>query len=93
MLDFGAGETIRLEAIFEAASADHLTETPLAADQTITRIDDSHVRLEAAVLDTPQLRWWLLGFGDNVEVVAPEGLRHEFAAVTVAMAAAYSKAG
>ena len=25
--------------------------------------------------DTPQLVWWLLGLGDGVEVIKPDGLR------------------
>jgi predicted DNA-binding transcriptional regulator YafY len=93
MLDFGAGETIRLEAIFETSAAEHLSETPLSADQIITPVDDGHVRLEATVVDTPQLSWWLLGFGSYVEVVAPAGLRQEFATVTAAMATTYAPGG
>ncbi|MBX3302969.1 MAG: WYL domain-containing protein [Nitrospira sp.] len=30
--------------------------------------------------DTLELRWWLLGFGDMVEVLGPKTLRKEFAA-------------
>mgnify|MGYP003324733769 CR=1 FL=1 len=28
--------------------------------------------------DTSQLRWWLLGFGEQVEVIKPAHLREEF---------------
>jgi predicted DNA-binding transcriptional regulator YafY len=42
------------------------------------------------VLDTLQLRWWLLGFGDQVEVVAPKSLRQEFAETARNMAGYYS---
>ncbi len=34
--------------------------------------------VESTVLDTAQLRWWLLGFGGRVEVLEPEFLRDEF---------------
>jgi len=37
--------------------------------------------MEATVKDTSQLRWWLLGFGDSVEVLKPEKLRKEFAQI------------
>jgi predicted DNA-binding transcriptional regulator YafY len=47
------------------------------------------VLIEASVLDTPQLRWWLLGFGDAVEVVEPKSLRREFAEMSRAMASYY----
>jgi predicted DNA-binding transcriptional regulator YafY len=89
-MDFGTGKRIRLEAIFDAAAADHLTETPLAQDQVMTPVDRTRVRLRATLLDTAQLRWWLHAFGDNVEVVAPAVLRREFARVATAMAASYA---
>ena len=89
MLHFGAGSSIRLEAIFEVASAEHLLETPLSPDQVITPIDADRVRLVATVLDTPQLRWWLLGFGARVEVVAPGPLRSELAGIARGMATVY----
>lgn len=90
MLDFGAGKMVRLEAIFDTPSAEHLAETPLSADQSITLVDEDHIRLLATVLDTPQLRWWLLGFSNHVEVMAPAGLRREFETMSVAMAASYA---
>jgi predicted DNA-binding transcriptional regulator YafY len=90
VLDFGAGKRIRLEARFASESAIHLYESPLSADQQLTPVDKDSVRLRATVNDTPQLRWWLLAFGDNVEVVAPASLRAQFATVAAAMAAAYA---
>ena len=33
--------------------------------------------LTATVADTAELRWWLLGFGDGVEVLGPKALRRE----------------
>jgi predicted DNA-binding transcriptional regulator YafY len=38
-------------------------------------LDNGHQRLRATVPDTAQIRWWLLGLGDNVEVIAPASLR------------------
>lgn len=83
------GEPIRLEAIFDRAAAFHLHETPLSADQTITDLDDARVVVQATVQDTAELRWWLLGFGAQVEVVAPAPLRQEFQAMALWMAALY----
>ena len=42
------------------------------------------------VADTAELRWWLLGFGDGVEVVRPKALRNEFREMTNNMARMYS---
>ena len=89
-LNFGASRKIRLEALFDAPAADHLQETPLSHDQTIDDAGDGRVRVRASVLDTPQLRWWLLGIADGVEVVAPAALRRDFTQMTAAMAAQYT---
>jgi predicted DNA-binding transcriptional regulator YafY len=83
-----SNEPLRLVARFQAAAAEHLRETPLAQDQTL-KVTDGHVVLTATVPDTAQLRWWLLGFGDNVEVLAPPALRQEIAIAVEAMAAQY----
>ena len=68
-------EPIRLEARFKDGTAVHLEETPLAPDQKLKPEGDGWTRLTATVAETAQLRWWILGFGANVEVCAPEGLR------------------
>lgn len=89
---FELGRTIRLRALFHRDVAAHLYESPLAADQTLTEVD-GEVMLEATVLDTSQLRWWLLGFGAAVEVLKPRALRDELKKITTAMAARYNKEG
>lgn len=76
---FGGGETITLEAIFRDHAGDHLYETPLDANQTLTPLDDGKLRLSAMVVNTEQLRWWLLGFGGRVEVLLPQALRESVA--------------
>jgi predicted DNA-binding transcriptional regulator YafY len=70
---------IHLTAIFSAEVVVHLYETPLSADQTLLQLPDGRVRLTARVKETQQLRWWLQGFGDAVEVVHPVSLRREIA--------------
>lgn len=90
-MNFGAGGHIRLDAVFDRAAAEHLYETPLSEDQRLTEVDEKRVRLQATVADTRQLRWWLLAFGDGVEVRAPAALRVEFVSTVAAMAAAYSQ--
>jgi predicted DNA-binding transcriptional regulator YafY len=41
--------------------------------------------VEATIRDTQELRWWLLGFGDAVEVLALAHLRKEFTERVAAM--------
>ena len=86
---YGAGKAIRLDALFTLAAAEHLNETPLSEDQRLSAEVDGRVRLRATVADTPQLRWWLLAFGDAVEVAGPAALKDWFAATTAAMATLY----
>ena len=72
---FGHGEEIRLSALFRAETGDHLLETPLARDQVVSQAADGWMRVVATVRDTPQLRWWLQAFGDQVRVEGPKTLR------------------
>ena len=67
-----------LEVIFEPMAGFHLTETPIAKDQVLKRLEDGRYVLKVKLPDTSQIRWWLLGFGSQVEVVRPVSLRREF---------------
>jgi predicted DNA-binding transcriptional regulator YafY len=69
-----SGEMVRLEVLFEADAAYHLRETRLSEDQELTDQPDGRVLVKATVRDTGELRWWLLGFEEAVEVLSPEGL-------------------
>lgn len=85
-----AGAPITLRAAFSRAAGEHLYETPLSADQLLEAGADGVVHLTATVPKTRSLVWWLLGFGDGVEVLGPPELRAEMAAIAVRMAAAYA---
>jgi len=71
-------ETIKLKALFFDGAGHHLLETPLSEDQKTSESDDGELLVEATVNDSAQIRWWLMGFGDGVEVLEPEALRDEF---------------
>ncbi len=73
------GATIRLKARFTREAAAHLWESRLSEDQIISDDRAAWVMVEATVADTPQLKWWLLGFGAQIEVLEPHGLRDEVA--------------
>jgi predicted DNA-binding transcriptional regulator YafY len=79
---FGRGKLIHLVVRMADHAALHLAGTPLSSDQTISTADaDGFVTVKATVEDTAQLRWWLLGFGDYVDVLRPVSLRRELRAV------------
>lgn len=82
------GEKIRLVARFTAAAAAHLRETALSEDQELTEEGDT-VCVRATVIDSPQLCWWLKGFGDQVEVLEPADLREEFAQMAFSLQKKY----
>lgn len=77
-------DEIELVAVFTEGAAAHLYERQLSADQSLESIEDGTL-LKATVSDSSELRWWLLGFGDRVEVLEPRNLREELRATTEAM--------
>lgn len=90
-LDFGTGEVIAIRLRFFDGKGEHLNETPLSPDQVIHTDPDrpGEMTVTATVAATPQLTWWLQGFGDGVEVLAPATLRDTLAATARRMAARY----
>jgi len=92
-LDFAIGGEIRLKARVSRHIAFHLQERPLHEDQQLTDTGDGSWLLESTAQDTNELRWWLLGFGENIEVLEPSALRDEFARIAHAMAARYADSG
>ncbi len=44
----------------------------------MTEQSDNRVLLEGTVTDTLELRWWLAGFGSQVEVIEPVEIREHF---------------
>ena len=73
--DYSYGRDIELVARFDAFAGKALLETPLAPNQTHRQLEDDRVEIRATVTDSEQLRWWLMGFGSGVEVIAPDHLR------------------
>ena len=86
---FGSQTPIDLELVFYHGAGEHLFETPLCRNQTLSDLGDGSLKLTAHLPHTQQLEWWLLGFGAGVEVVKPEGLREQMKGVVEAMAERY----
>ena len=80
---------IKLVLRFTTAAVEHLRETPLSIDQQILADIPGWIRLQATVTDTAQLRWWLMAFGDQVEVLEPANLRDEFINVSQSLHGIY----
>ncbi|WP_031598984.1 helix-turn-helix transcriptional regulator [Ferrovum myxofaciens] len=73
------GILVRFEALFTPEAGNHLCETPLSEDQAVTVQEDGKLKVTATIHQNPQLVWWLLGFGADVEVIAPVELRSQIA--------------
>ena len=83
-------QPIKLVALFSAETGEQFSEWQLAKDQRTTTEPDGRLRLEATVPDTEELRWWLQGFGEYVEVLEPASLRKEFRQTSERMRSMYS---
>lgn len=62
-LGFGNGEKKQLKVVLSREAGEHLYESRLSEDQTITERPDGRLEIFATVADTPQLEWWLRAVG------------------------------
>jgi len=95
VFDITAGKTseCRVRLRFYQGAGEHLLESPLEPEQSIHRIDQDCLELSATTHDSYELRWWILGFGSRVEVLAPEHLRGAIAEELRASAKHYLSPG
>lgn len=91
--NFGDGRKLHIELEFDHDYGDHLWESPLSNDQKIEAIAGNKLRVSATVADTPQLRWWLMGFGQGVEVISPASVRSEMTSTSKALGKLYGRKG
>ena len=75
-----AGAPIRLKATLNDHLASLLEETPLSADQKITRSADQKITLTATLPRSWQLDFWLLSQGSAITVISPVALRRDLIA-------------
>ncbi len=89
-LSFPVGGDIHLKAVFsKRTDVQRLEEAPLASDQSIVSRKDGRFEITVTIADSLQLRWWLHGFGNRVEVVKPLKLREEFKQLAHSLTAIY----
>ena len=87
-MHFGNGKTIRLSAVVSEWLKRILEETPMSVEQSF-KLDGDDIRLTATVTDSWQLTWWLMSWGDGIEVVSPVALRRKIAGLLSDAAAQY----
>ncbi len=74
---------------FDASVATRVAETTWHPTQTLAGNDDGSLTWRARVSGTFEIRPWILGWGADVEVLAPAVLRDEVAGITGRAAARY----
>lgn len=87
--DIPDGEEIRLVIRVRPLVAAHLEEARLGEEQVLEDMEDDWCRVTVNVRATQQLRWWLQGFGAQVEVLEPASLRAEFSKLGQELALLY----
>jgi len=63
---FGEGKRIRLTFRITKQAGQHLLESPLSRDQEVKDLGNTY-EINATVVESEQLKWWLRGYGDAVE--------------------------
>ena len=71
-------ELYTFKAVFDNTAAAHLIETPLNSSQKTKRLQDGRLLISARMTDTLQFEQWLMSFGSDVEILAPNKLRNKF---------------
>ncbi|MDM0022174.1 helix-turn-helix transcriptional regulator [Variovorax saccharolyticus] len=71
---FGAGKRIELVFRLPKGIALHLLESPVSTDQQVRELPDGRSEFKATVIESQQLRWWLRGFGKDLELRKPARL-------------------
>ena len=73
------GKIYRVKLLFAPMVAGNVAEVLWHRTQKLTWRDDSKLLFEAEVDGLREIMWWIAGYGDQVEVVAPPLLRRRIA--------------
>ena len=71
--------------------ADNVAEVAWHKTQRVVRNDDGTLDFHVTVSGLQEISWWILGYGDQAEVLQPAELRQLVAARAVRMAQRYSQ--
>lgn len=69
------GELVTVRVIFSTSVARYIRDRLWHPSQKLTELSDGRIELTLRVADTLEVRRWILGFGRDVEVVSPVGLK------------------
>ena len=78
---------------FEPMVAGNVAEVQWHRTQRVEWNDDGSIEFHVRVDGLGEITWWILGYGEQVEVVAPAELRHRVAGVIGTVLEKYRKKG
>lgn len=84
------GPDRRVVLRFEKMVAHNVAEVMWHKTQSVQWEPDGRLRFEATVSGLKEIAWWILGYGDQVEVLEPKELRQEICARIGRMAERYA---
>jgi proteasome accessory factor B len=80
------GKLHRVHLHFRRKVAGNVAEVQWHPSQKVRWNDDGSIEFHVRVDGLGEITWWILGYGDEVEVVAPVELRRRIAAVAAKVA-------
>jgi len=83
------GQLYYIRLLFKPSMAHRLLKVCWHRTQKLTRHPDGSITFEAHVDGLHEITWWIIGFGDQVEVLGPAVLRQRIAQITQKMASLY----
>jgi proteasome accessory factor B len=69
------GRIYNVKLLFLPSVADDVAEAKWHSTQKVTRNDDGSAVVEFRIDGLSEITWWILGYGDQVRVLAPQALR------------------
>jgi len=87
------GRLYKVQLHFEPQVAGNVAEVRWHDSQRVEWNDDGSMDFHVSVDGLGEITWWILGYGDQVEVIAPASLRKRICAIAEKMAARHGKEG
>jgi predicted DNA-binding transcriptional regulator YafY len=81
-------DEIKLKLRIDSSLVSYFQENSLSSNQKVKQVDGKWL-VNVTTGDNADLRWWLLSFGDKVEVISPASLRDEFTRLLIDTAGLY----
>ncbi len=85
-----SGESVDVEVLFTGAAARVVLSASHHPDEKVEQLDDGRVRYRVTTRGIEEIQRWIIGFGDEAEVIAPAELRRNLARIGSYLADRYN---